>query len=109
MTMIWDQFTSKNFDFTGFKSITIDWWGYYDSLETNDCVEIKIDNNIVDSWGESGCISTISEDSWLAQSITITDSEYTFDNSVEVKFEGEMNNDQDNFYIDGIKITGRKF
>jgi len=102
--------TSQNFNFTGYKNITIEWWGHYTGLESNDCVELKIDGVKVESWGNdvdsSHCDNDITQNTWLAQSITIRDDTYTFDDSVEVRFEGEMVGNTKEFYVDGINITG---
>ncbi|MCK5043818.1 hypothetical protein KAR52_02350 [Candidatus Pacearchaeota archaeon] len=103
-------FTLQYFNFTGYENITIKWWGYYTSLDPNSCVELKIDGIKVDSWGNdadtSNCNNDITQDTWLAQSITITNDTYNFDDSVEVSFEGEMDKDDNEFYVDGINITG---
>ena len=100
----------QDFNFTGYKNITIEWWGYYIALENNDCVELKIDGVKVDSWGNdadtSNCNNNIAQDIWLVQSITITNDTYNFDDSVEVSFEGEMTGNAQEFYVDGINITG---
>jgi len=102
--------TAQNFDFTGYESVTISWWGYYRSfwggLGSNECVELKINNIKVNSWGGSECGNHVTEDIWLEQSATVISSEYTFDDSVEIRFEGEMGSDWDDFYVDGINITG---
>jgi cysteine-rich repeat protein len=102
--------TRQNFNFTGYKNITIKWWGHYIALENNDCVELKIDGTKVDSWGNdadtSNCDNNIAQNTWLAQSITITNDTYNFDDSVEVSFEGEMTGNSQEFYVDGINITG---
>ena len=102
--------TLQNFNLEGFKEITIRWQGYYDFSGSNDCLEFKIDNNKVSSWGNSGCDNNgITMDSWLPQEVTFTNAQYTFDNTVELKFEGEMSSAGDDFYIDGISITGKKY
>ncbi len=99
----------QNFDFTGFKTITIDWWGFYETIEDDDCVNLSINSNLINSWGETGCTNVIIEDSWISQSATLTDTQYTFSASDEIKFEGIMNQNNDHFYIDGINITGKKY
>ncbi|MBI4116993.1 hypothetical protein HY449_04595 [Candidatus Pacearchaeota archaeon] len=107
-----DAITDQNFDFTGFKEITIKWRGYYTGLDTgdNDCLEFKIDNTKIDSWGTSGCDNNgITQGNWAYQEKTITNTQFTFDSSVNVKFEAEMNHNSDNFYVDGINISGRRY
>ena len=105
-----DAITSQNFDLTGFKEITVKWNGYYQFSGGNDCLEFKIDNTKVSSWGTSGCDNNgITMNSWLSQEITFTNTQFTFDNSVEIRFEGEMNSNNDEFYVDGIDVSGVKY
>ena len=105
-----ESYTSENFNFVGYSQIKIEWWGYYTNLENkhNDCVELKIDNIKVESWGSNptDCDNEINQDQWIAQEVILNSTDYNFDSSVEVRFEGEMNNENDEFYIDGIRITG---
>lgn len=81
-------------------------------MESNhdDCVELRIDNVKVESWGSNSadCDNDISnsQDQWIAQEVTLNSVNYNFDSSVEVRFEAEMNNNNDEFYVDGIRIVG---
>jgi len=101
------SYTAETFNFAPYNQIKIGWWGFYTGLETNqnDCFELRIDNVKVTSWGTL-CDNSVTQDQWIAQEVTIDRANYNFDNSVEVRFKGEANNENDEFYIDGIRITG---
>jgi hypothetical protein len=99
--------TYQNLDFEDYEEITIKWWGYYGSFEEGECVELKIDNVKVDEWGDVGCNNEVNENEWILHEVVLDKNDYTFDNSVEVKFEAEMSGDEDEFYLDGIEVIGR--
>jgi cysteine-rich repeat protein len=105
------SYTQQNFNFAGYSQVKIEWWGYYSSLESwdHDCLELKIDGVKADSWGsDSTCNHNIysAQNTWLAQSVTLSSAQYAFDSSVQVRFEGEMSSSNDEFYFDGVNITG---
>ena len=102
-----DSTVQQGLDFSGgYSQIRIQFWGYWESIDNNDCVELQIDGNLVDDWGGNGCNNEVSGDAWLQQSVLLDSSDFTFDSSVQVKYESEMGDDGDDLYLDGINITG---
>ena len=104
------SYTEQSFDFTPYSQVTMNWWGYYRGFEDHepDCLELKIDGTKIDSWGTAPeCDSTIIEDGWISHSVVLSDSSHTFDSSVTIRFEGEMDSDWDDFYADGIELIGQ--
>ncbi len=100
------SYTQQNFNLAGYSTVTIEFWGWKeDNFESGDCVELKIDGNIVQTFGESSCDVEMQDETWLFQSVSISSSQHNFDSSVTIRFEGNMGENED-FYVDGINITG---
>ena len=100
------SYTQQNFDFTEYSGVRLDWYGYYIDFEDGDCIELKIDGDVVDDWGGEDCQNQVNENQWILHSIILSSTSYTFDSSVTIRFEGQMSSDYDDVYIDGINITG---
>ena len=107
---------SRVFDLSPYKNITISWWGNYNSFEKDECIELKIGGVKVHSWGEKDgggtiCGQDITDDgTWVSNTTKIVDDQYVDfgTGSIEIRFEGKMNANDDDFYIDGINITATK-
>ena len=87
--------------------IKLEWWGRYNGLESNekDCLILQVDSSNVSSWGTLTCNNSITQNSWIAQSIIINSSQHTFDSSVTIRFKSYMDSTSDNFYFDGFNVT----
>jgi len=105
-----NSYTEQSFDFSGANQIKLEWWGYYSGFENtqSDCLVLKVDNTNVSGWGTLNCMNNpniVTQLSWITQSVIISSSQYTFDSSVAIKFQGYMNNENDHFYFDGFNVT----
>lgn len=103
--------TLRNFDFQGYTEVSFKFEGYYESFEPDECVELKVDGVFVESWGNdidlTHCTNHINQqDTWLSHQVILSSLDHNFDSSVNILFEGEMDDNDDLFYIDAINVTG---
>lgn len=105
------SYTQQNFNLAGANQVIIEFWGWFNEFDRleGDCIELKIDGVKAKSWGSNGtyCDEDIyqSQDRWLSLTETLSSSQYNFDSSVTVKFEGHADSPGDDFWFDGLKIT----
>jgi len=101
------SYISRNFDFTDYDSVLLSFWSWEYSWDNiNEYVIITCDGNEI--WRQTD--QDYSEEQWLLFEVEITPADCTFDNFVEIRFDGApgLSGNQDFWYIDGINLTGTK-
>lgn len=94
----------RNFNFTGFNSVTLSFWSWEYGFEPGEYVRVLCDGNEI--WRLTD--GDYSQEQWLNFNVVINSSNCNFDDSVLVRFDGApgLSGKNDNWYIDGINLVG---
>ncbi|MCK4669769.1 MAG: right-handed parallel beta-helix repeat-containing protein [Nanoarchaeota archaeon] len=98
-----DSRFNQSFSFTGYDSVNISFWSWEYSFEPNEYVQVLCDGNEI--WRLTD--GDYAEEQWIYSEIELSTENCTFDDTVEIKFLSDgMNGDADDWYVDGINLTG---
>jgi len=100
------SYTSRDFDFTGYSEIIIEFYYYPSSIDEEEYVQLKCEGNEIWKFTEGDH----AQDNWLFGEVNITSSNCDFTSTTELRFTGNpgLSGDQDEFYVDGIEVSGIK-
>ena len=90
-------------DTPGYNKVKIDFYAYYRSIESDEYIRIRFDGNTVWSYYPNG-----NEETFIHHIVWVNESDYTFDSSVNIRFETEFGNDNDEAFLDQICIKATK-
>ena len=98
------SYTRKEFDFTGYSEIIIEFYYYPSSIDVGEYVQLKCQGNEIWRFTEGDH----SQDSWFFEKVTITPIDCDFTSNTGLRFTGDpgLSGDADEFHIDGIKVSG---